>query len=407
MKTCSCGNLAEERGALCARCAALKALELGPGATREEIKEAFHALAKVWHPDRFPRYKLIRAKAEEKQKTINAAYSFLMKSTEQEKPSPRRGEAEQERPSPKRGKADQEKSPSPRPGKAEQEKPSPRRGKAPWAERVKMEKRVKRPEEPQKPVPPTRDWRAAVKWRGILPRHVFTFPIQIALGCGALISAIAVGWVLLKPIDSALESNPVTATIDEEYKTSMRSAFGEFKDKIWDRTESIMHFRIPQNTNTIPARNERTEKSGPARTKSSRAQAPAAQGEHGVLPYITAGMTKSQVTAVQGNPTEATEDKLTYGKSELYFSNDQLIGWKIDPISSPIPVKLWPGEMIDPDLDVIAVGSTKYEVIKVEGTPTFFSENTFGYGKSEVYFKDNRVVSWKGDPSWPLRTDSR
>jgi len=371
MNIYSCGNVADEKGTRCARCAALRALELEPGATKEEVKRAFHTLAKVWHPDRLHKYRRIQAKAEEKQKTINAAYFFLMSNCAQAKSVPRRGQ------------------------------------RPPWAERVKAQKRLKPTETPQRPPQPVRDWRAKAKWRGILPRHVFTFPLQIALGCGAFISAIAVGWILLKPLDSALESNPVTATIDEEYKAGMRSAFGEFKDRIWERAESILPFRIPQNTNRVPTRNERTEKSGPASTKSGRTQAPGAQEEHQVLPYITAGLTKSEVIAVQGNPTEATEDKLTYGKSELYFSNDKLIGWKIDPVSSPIPAKLWAGEMVDPDLDFIAVGSTKNEVIKIEGTPTFFSETTFGYGKSEVYFKDGRVASWKDDPSWPLRTDSR
>ena len=371
MNIYSCGNVAEEKGTRCARCAALRALELEPGASIEEIKRAFHTLAKVWHPDRLHKYRRIQAKAEERQKTINAAYSFLAKNCVQARPVPRRAQ------------------------------------RPPWTERVKAQKRLKRTETPRRPVPPARDWRAAVKWRGILPRHVFTFPLQIALGCGALISAIAVGWILLKPLDSALESNPVTATIDDEYKAGMRSAFGEFKDRIWDRAESILPFRIPQNANPIPARNGRAEKSGPPRTKFSRAPGLAAQEEHPVPPYITAGLTKSEVIAVQGNPTEETENKLTYGKSELYFSNDQLIGWKIDPISSPIRAKLWPGEMVDPDFDFIAVGLTKNEVVKVEGTPTFFSENTFGYGKSEVYFKDSRVVSWKDDPSWPLRTDPR
>jgi hypothetical protein len=44
----------------------------------------------------------------------------------------------------------------------------------------------------------------------------------------------------------------------------------------------------------------------------------------------------------------------------------------------------------------------------VQGTPTFWSENTFGYGGSEVYFKNGKVVNWKNDPeSVPLRAKRR
>jgi hypothetical protein len=50
------------------------------------------------------------------------------------------------------------------------------------------------------------------------------------------------------------------------------------------------------------------------------------------------------------------------------------------------------------------VNSTKDEVLVVQGTPTEFSEDTFKYGDSVVFFSRNRVVNWKNDPgSVPLR----
>jgi hypothetical protein len=44
------------------------------------------------------------------------------------------------------------------------------------------------------------------------------------------------------------------------------------------------------------------------------------------------------------------------------------------------------------------LGSTKDQVLAVQGTPTLFSDNTFGYGGSEVYFQNDRVIGWKADP---------
>lgn len=53
-------------------------LEIQPGASAEEIKQAYRDLAKVWHPDRFLDDPRLHQKAQEKLKQINAAYGFLM-----------------------------------------------------------------------------------------------------------------------------------------------------------------------------------------------------------------------------------------------------------------------------------------------------------------------------------------
>jgi DnaJ domain len=53
-----------------------KILELEEGALPSEIKRAYRDLAMVWHPDRFSNPRM-RQKAEEKLKSINAAYEFL------------------------------------------------------------------------------------------------------------------------------------------------------------------------------------------------------------------------------------------------------------------------------------------------------------------------------------------
>jgi hypothetical protein len=52
-------------------------LEIEPGASPDEIKQAYRDLALVWHPDRFFDNPRLRQKAEEKLKRINVAYEFL------------------------------------------------------------------------------------------------------------------------------------------------------------------------------------------------------------------------------------------------------------------------------------------------------------------------------------------
>ena len=53
-------------------------LELEPGASWEQVRQAYRDLAYVWHPDRYPDSRpLLKRKAEDKLKAINAAYEYL------------------------------------------------------------------------------------------------------------------------------------------------------------------------------------------------------------------------------------------------------------------------------------------------------------------------------------------
>jgi len=52
-------------------------LELDPGASAEEAKQAYKDIADVWHPDRFSHNPRLRQKAERKLKEINVAYETV------------------------------------------------------------------------------------------------------------------------------------------------------------------------------------------------------------------------------------------------------------------------------------------------------------------------------------------
>src|SRR2546423_5042599 len=53
-------------------------LELHPGATTEEVRDAYLDLVKVWHPDRYQKESpRLRGKAEQKLKAINDAYERI------------------------------------------------------------------------------------------------------------------------------------------------------------------------------------------------------------------------------------------------------------------------------------------------------------------------------------------
>jgi curved DNA-binding protein CbpA len=57
----------------------------------------------------------------------------------------------------------------------------------------------------------------------------------------------------------------------------------------------------------------------------------------------------------------------------------------------------------DPLVPYFTVGSTKDDVVRVQGTPDKVTGNVFSYGLSEVYFRSGRVDSWHTDPSTPLK----
>lgn len=52
-------------------------LELCPGASPEEIRQAYIDLVNVWHPDRFAHNPRLKERAEKKSRDINAAYKIL------------------------------------------------------------------------------------------------------------------------------------------------------------------------------------------------------------------------------------------------------------------------------------------------------------------------------------------
>lgn len=56
---------------------ALRALNLEPGCSAEQVRQSYRELVKVWHPDRFPGDPELRAKADRTLQRLNEAYAVL------------------------------------------------------------------------------------------------------------------------------------------------------------------------------------------------------------------------------------------------------------------------------------------------------------------------------------------
>jgi curved DNA-binding protein CbpA/outer membrane protein assembly factor BamE (lipoprotein component of BamABCDE complex) len=161
---------------------------------------------------------------------------------------------------------------------------------------------------------------------------------------------------------------------------------------------------IEQSTEN-PADEQAKPKVRSARDRSPNESQPASKN---VLPYFTVGSTREEVLSIQGTPTAFAQNTFKYGYSEVYFKDGRVVAWENVPDLNPLRVKLSQSSAVRPHLKYFTVGSTKDEVLAVQGTPTAFSQDTFKYGYSEVYFKDGRVVSWENEPSLnPLRVKLR
>ena len=80
--------------------------------------------------------------------------------------------------------------------------------------------------------------------------------------------------------------------------------------------------------------------------------------------------------------------------AEVNFQDGRVVSWDDKNLDrNSLRVKMLPSRKIDAK-DYFTVGSSKDDVLAVQGTPSNFSERTFRYGSSVVNFESDRVVSW-------------
>jgi hypothetical protein len=361
----------DDGGVQCARCAALRILGLEPGATSDDVKRTYRVLVKVWHPDRFDGDSSMKEAAEAKLKDINSAYKLLCSTPAPEKRWHR--------------------SPRANPSASAQ-------SQAPQAE------------------PNATAYRAAAATAaastGNASAWVFlTFKIGFRLfllACAILLCRYL--WIAFDVRDdSTAEAERAFGVGKDRLLQGLDAPKQRFLDAVEDDLRRFGFSKPAAPPADLPTTGDAAPANASPTKQVPHIKAPAAQlpriqaSPRKISSYITLGSTRSEVLDQQGTPTASTEGKLVYGRSELYFKGDAVVGWRIEP-SSSIRVKLWPQTAVDPSLQAFSVGSSKDEVLAVQGTPTGFSEDRFEYGGSVVLFRNRRVVSWKSDPaSIPLR----
>jgi len=110
--------------------------------------------------------------------------------------------------------------------------------------------------------------------------------------------------------------------------------------------------------------------------------------------YFTIGSTKNEVQALQGTPSNIIGDTWFYDASQITFFNDRVVGYSNN--SGNLHMKLLP--KIDDDhiraKGYFTIGSTKDEVIALQGTPSGIIGNTWIYGLSKINFYNGKVTSY-------------
>jgi len=116
---------------------------------------------------------------------------------------------------------------------------------------------------------------------------------------------------------------------------------------------------------------------------------------------FTLGSTLGEVIAIQGIPTRTEKDVWHYGNSRVYFNNGSVIRWEESP-DNPLKAQILP-EALQLQTPHFTIGSTKAEVMRIQGTPERDSGNVWDYGVSRIYFEKDRVTKWYESPLNPLK----
>jgi hypothetical protein len=121
--------------------------------------------------------------------------------------------------------------------------------------------------------------------------------------------------------------------------------------------------------------------------------------------YFTAGSTKNDVLAVQGTPTRLNQYEWAYGLSTVGFQHETVATWSVSSLN-PLRVKMPPTNSYSDNAarskGYFGPGSTKDEVLAVQGTPTRLYDYEWTYGFSTIDFQGGRVTAWSVSSMNPL-----
>ena len=123
---------------------------------------------------------------------------------------------------------------------------------------------------------------------------------------------------------------------------------------------------------------------------------------------FTFGSSESDVLEIQGRPDQVTGNTWHYGKSTVLFRNGAVQAWNSSE-EHPLRVgfKASLGQRTPESLKTsrFKLGSTKADVLALQGEPIYELGQVWDYGTSKVYFRDYIVIGWNSSPMDPLKIE--
>jgi curved DNA-binding protein CbpA len=355
-------------------------LGLKPGATEEQIKQAYRDLAKVWHPDRFPNDPRLQEKAQEKLKEINLAYDYLKAHQYTPPPDDERHYSEKEEP-------------------FREEKPEPEESRTTYTTTYKANSFFSR-------IP---KW-VMIVIAIVLIRALFSYlntppkpqkteykpPLYYPLPPKPVSPVIEPPAVtekpkLQKPITKPL-TKPPSQTSKVSSQPSQDEALKETQDTPQTSEEDLKYAAVKEQIQKIERKLEE-RKEAPSQSLDKVILLPPPQPSIS-RNYFTIGSSKEEVLAVQGTPTSIVGETWYYSYSTVNFYSGRVRGYS--DTSRNLRVKMAPqtGSESRRPGDYFTLGSTKDDVLAVQRTPTSIVGDTWYYSYSTINFYNERVKGY-------------
>ena len=414
-------------------------LEIAPEATQEEVKRSYRELVKVWHPDRFSSDPKLQKKAQEKLKQINLAYEWICK-----------GEAG----GPRRRTAPAGTSKSQSGGQS-------RSSGSSGSTKNQGEPRTEAPRHPPPPQTqpasaPTTNWGRRIVQFAVTVLIIAVVKEAFSTSNRSRRKSYTYEELMAEqrrrptdyappynqpnrsspnPEEPAIQPTPRVRqhlTLDQvvelhseaiKLRSDLRLSVTEFSRYMqtnqpeYDFSEGIAYSLtpIPEHTEPVPPKlsasglerlilsdkpdsgpGEMVAPSKPTLDRTRIVEVALSKTGDSFLPtpsrdFFTVGSTKDEVLVVQGTPSQFNDSSFTYGNSTVEFRNGKVASW-YDGYPK-LKVKLLPVSKVEA-ADFFTVGSTKDEVLVVQGTPSQFNDSSFTYGNSTVNFRNGKVASW-------------
>jgi hypothetical protein len=134
-------------------------------------------------------------------------------------------------------------------------------------------------------------------------------------------------------------------------------------------------------------------KDGSGKPQSGRAASHEWEWDH----FFKPGSTKDEVLSVQGSPDHIDGDAWFYGGDRVTFHQDRAVSYSNE--GGRLRVRILPEKPSALPPDHFSPGSTKDEVLAVQGTPSRIEGDCWYYGADYVLFlsgKVSRIVNAKG-----------